>query len=435
VAADVLVLGAGMAGLAAADRLAAAGRRVLVVEARDRVGGRMHTLASDDGAFPIEMGPEFVQGDDEGLLDLIRSAGLALEHIPERHQIGPGRAAAAYPDVRRILADLLERSADGDRPVAELVGNWQLGRPREEVRPLIQYLEGFHAADLSRMGSRSLAENERAEDEDGEAMQRVREGYGALVRSLAARLDPARVELRLGSVVRGIRWRPGQVDVELESAAGTSSGKLAALQAVVTLPLGVLQRAPGAPGALTLDPWPEDWRRQLARLNMGVAHRVTLVFDARWWASDGDDGPSFVHGADEPFPVWWTALPHHRPVLVGWVGGPRAAALTGRPPEDVRRLGIESLSSIFGRGAAELGERLRAFHFHDWAADPFAGGAYSYGGIGAIEARAALAEPVAGTLVLAGEAVAQEGRNATVHGALASGRAAAARLLQVTARG
>lgn len=90
---------------------------------------------------------------------------------------------------------------------------------------------------------------------------------------------------------------------------------------------------------------------------------------------------------------------------------------------------LESLGSVFRRDAAELRSRLRLAYTHDWSADPLSAGAYSYGGVGAIPAREALVQPVAGTLVLAGEAVAQKGRNGTVHGALASGRSAAHALL------
>jgi monoamine oxidase len=132
--------------------------------------------------------------------------------------------------------------------------------------------------------------------------------------------------------------------------------------------------------------------------------------------------------------VWWTSLPSREPLITGWTGGPRAAALAGRGVEALLRLALDSLASVFGRDASELRRRLRLAYAHDWVADPFAGGAYSYGGVGAIEARAALARPVADTLFLAGEAVAQQGRNATVHGALASGRQAAASVLGAAAR-
>src|SRR4029078_7175618 len=107
--------------------------------------------------------------------------GLGLETISEWHQVGPEHDGTRYPDVRRTLAELLERGAGKDRPAGEGLDEWQsVPRPREEVTALVRCLEGFHAADLSLLGSRSLAENEEAEDEDGMAMQRLREGYGAL---------------------------------------------------------------------------------------------------------------------------------------------------------------------------------------------------------------------------------------------------------------
>ena len=208
---------------------------------------------------------------------------------------------------------------------------------------------------------------------------------------------------------------------------------MTASRAVVTLPLAVLRRAKGEPGAVRIEPWPEVWRDRLPALHMGPAQRVSLAFESRWWARDGEDGPSFMHGFEEPFPVWWTALPGRAPLLTGWVGGPHALAIADLDPQAVLGHALDSLASIFTRDVADLRARLRGFHFHDWVADPLAGGGYSYGGVGAIEARAALAEPVAGTVVLAGEAVAQEGRNATVHGALASGRVAAALLLASSA--
>ena len=428
--ADVLVVGAGVAGLAAADRLAAAGRHVVLIEARDRVGGRIRTLHDADISFPIELGAEFVHGHPAELIELIRAAGLHLDAVPERHQVGPGHRPVRYPDVRGTLSRLLEQGADSDRPIAEVLRDWQSApRHPEEVRALVRYLEGFHAADLALLGSRSLAQNEKAGEEDGEDMHRVREGYGALARWMAARLNPSQVEVRLNTTVRAIRWRPGEVRLEVASSAGARGPDLKAPRAVVTLPLGVLQRGQDVPGAVPIDPWPDGWRDHLGRLHMGAVHRVVLTFDARWWAPDGEDGPTFVHGMDEPFPVWWTTLPSRTPVLTGWIGGPRAAALAGRGHDEVLRLGLDSLASTFARDVGELRARLRRFHFHDWVADPFAGGGYSYGGLGAIEARAALVRPVADTLFLAGEAVAQGGRNATVHGALASGRRAAEALL------
>jgi monoamine oxidase len=434
--ADVVVLGAGIAGLAAAERLGAAGRRVVVLEARDRIGGRIHTVDDPGLNLPVELGAEFVHGRPAALVGLIRDTGLTLEAVSDNHQRGPGSGAGStragrrrMPDIRTSLATLLEADRGGpDRPVADLIREHGALLAPGELEGVIQYLEGFHAADLSRLGTRALAENESAEDDDGDSPHRIREGYGALVRRLAERWDHALVEVRLGTVVTALGWRAGQVRVTVQAPDGRTE-EVAAPRAVIALPLAVLKRMVGGGGARALEPRPPGWVDALGALEMGAALRVVIGFDARWWAPDGKPGPTFVHGGPEPFPVWWSALPAYSPVLTGWVGGPRAAALTGRGEAALLRAALDSLASVFGRDVAELRSRSRLAYAHDWSADPFAGGAYSYGGVGAIEARRALVEPVAGTLFLAGEAVAQHGRNATVHGALISGREAAAALL------
>jgi len=429
-AADVLVLGAGIAGLSAAARLAEAGRRALVLEARDRIGGRIHTVIDPELGCPIELGAEFVHGRPAELVELIHRAGLGLVDVPARHQPGPGRASP-FPDVRQSLASLVTEAAapaSRDRPVAELLDERRRHAPEAlELDAVAQYIESFHAADLTRLGTRSLAQNEAAEDEDGDQPHRVGKGYGELMRRMADMLDPGLVEIRLEAVVSGIRWRPGEARVTWHTPDG-KAGDAVAGAAIVTLPLPALQ-GDGGRGAIEIDPWPAGWRAPLAALHMGAAHHVVLGFDTRWWAPDESDGPVFVHGSGEPFRVWWTALPSRAPLLTGWTGGPRAAALSGRGEGELLRLALDSVASVFGRDRDELRARLRFAYSHDWSADPYAGGAYSYGGVGAIGARAVLARPVRGTLVLAGEAMAEQGRNATVHGALASGRGAAEALL------
>jgi monoamine oxidase len=428
--ADVLVVGAGIAGLAAAERLAAAGRRVLVLEARDRIGGRIHTAHDPDLDVPVELGAEFVHGHPAELIDLIRRLGLTVVSARERHQRGPGEAAPPLPDLPHTLAKLLDGADQGrDRAAADLLQEHVATARPGELETAARYLEGFHAADLSLLGTRALAQNEKAGDEDGDQIQRVTEGYGTLIRRLADTIDPDRCEIRLDTEVRAIRWRRGEARAQVQVARETTSQEIVAAGVVLTVPLPVLRRMVTGPGSERLEPVPAAWLGALSCLHMGAAHRVVLGFERRWWASGEDPGPSFVHGGGEPFPVWWTALPSRAPLITGWAGGPRGALLSGQGEDTMIRVALESLASVFGRDLGEVRSRLRVAYAHDWSADPLAGGAYSYGGIGAIEARAALVRPVEATLYLAGEAVAEQGRNATVHGALASGHLAAERLL------
>lgn len=422
-----------MAGLAAAERLGTAGLRVVVLEARDRLGGRIHTVDDPGLEHPVELGAEFVHGRPAALLDLIRDLGLTLETVPRRESPDELIGTPPLADIRTSLTKLLEASeAEPDRPVADLIRDRGalLGAP-DELRLVSQYIEGFHAAELGLIGTRALAENESADDDASDSMHRVSEGYGALVRRLAARCDGAGVEVRLGTLATGIAWRRREVRVAASTTEGRSE-TVSAPRIVVALPLGVLKRMTGTGGPGWVEPLPPTWQSALGALHMGTAHRVSLGFDTRWWAAEGAPGPGFIRGGPEAFPVWWTALPSRAPVLTGWIGGPRATALTGRGEAAFLRAALDSVASVFGRDVGELRSHLRLAYSHDWSADPWAGGAYSYGGVGAIEARATLTQPVEGTLFLAGEAVAERGENATVHGALASGRRAAAQVLEDT---
>ncbi|MGH7525998.1 MAG: FAD-dependent oxidoreductase, partial [Gemmatimonadales bacterium] len=119
------------------------------------------------------------------------------------------------------------------------------------------------------------------------------------------------------------------------------------------------------------------------------------------------------------------------PVLTGWAGGPPAKALAGLPMEQLRRKALASLVSMFDLDLGTLEAQLVSSHSYDWAGDPFSRGAYSYGGVGAVESRQLLAQPVADTLFLAGEAIRGHGGTGTVHGALESGRRAAERILGI----
>jgi monoamine oxidase len=397
----------------------------VILEGRDRVGGRIHTVHPPALRQPIELGAEFVHGRPPELRALIQAADLALDQVPEWHEREQGGVERPQPDIRELVQQLLgpNPEEEPDRPVAELMRQRGAGLSSGR-QAAIQYLESFHGAELDKFGSHALAEAEAAETEDGEQSFRIREGYDRLIEWLRARLPARSVEIRLEGRITDIEWRPGLVRVFTRDPRGRSS-EVTGSKAILTLPLGVLKAAQGSAGAVRIEPTPPSWSTSLGALHMGTARRIVLHFEEIWWAKPDGSLPSFVHGADESFPVWWTSLPKRRPILTGWAGGPRAARLAGLTSEVLLTRALESAGAIFGERPATLRERLVQSYAHDWLSDPFAMGAYSYGGVGAREARRLLAAPVSGTLFLAGEATAEGGRNATVHGALASGRRAA----------
>jgi monoamine oxidase len=428
---DVLVLGAGVAGLAAAAKLTAAGVRVLLLEARDRIGGRIHTIRPAGSTTPVELGAEFIHGRSNALWPLIRGGGLATRIVPERHESLREGARISFSDVRETLRGLLGPNPDErpDRPLAEVVEQRRTaGDDPKALDAVVTYVEGFHAADVRCAGIRALAEAEAAGEEEGEEAFHLSGGYDAVPRLLRAQCPDSLLDLRLSAPVTTLRWDTGQVAAGFRKPDG-GADEARARRAIVTLPLGVLESPAEGPGGIVFDPEPPGWKEAFRALPMGAAQRIVLRFEREWWVRRGEPRLSFVHGPAASFPVWWTSLASEEPSLTGWCGGPRAAALAGRSPAEMLDAAFDSLTAVFGSAAARETGRLRAAHHHDWVADPFSKGAYSYGGVGALPAREALSAPVAGSLFLAGEALAPAGRYATVHGALISGTAAADQVL------
>ncbi len=231
--------------------------------------------------------------------------------------------------------------------------------------------------------------------------------------------------MRLGVVVTAISWRRARAVVRT-----ATSEELAAPRVVVTVPLAVLKA-----GAIAFSPRLPRKENALRRLEMGSAARVSLQFEHEAWAGQGPfarDGLLFTGGP--PFPVWWVSQRGPRPVVTGWAGGRLARAIA--PIDEAARVtvALEGLGAALGVDPRRLREQLRAGFSHDWHGDPFARGAYSYAGVGGRRAGSELAEPVESTLYFAGEATQSDGRNATVHGAIASGERTAKEILQSSTR-
>jgi monoamine oxidase len=141
---------------------------------------------------------------------------------------------------------------------------------------------------------------------------------------------------------------------------------------------------------------------------------------------------SFLFTSSRMPPVWWTSHPEAEtlPSLTGWVGGPRASALEGKTAEELGGQACAALAKIFAVDEEIVCAALVATYTHDWAADPFAQGAYSYVPVGAMDASAAMAQPEAETIFFAGEHTDVTGNWGTVHAAIRSGLRAAAQIVK-----
>jgi monoamine oxidase len=428
---DVVVLGAGAAGLAATRALGAAGRSVVVLEARERVGGRLLTREDPGLPLPIELGGEFIHGETPESFALLHAAGsLAIDTGQTSFAFEAGELREAE-DPFDVVAGVMKRAQalrddmSVEQFLRELPGNGpQVERERRMTRMLV---EGFDAADPARAGVRAIAE-EWSDDRGGQTSRQFRPlgGYARLLRTLHGALDPAYADVRLGSPAHALRWGERGATV-LASTPFAAQLTVHARAAIVTLPVGVLQD-----GAVRFEPpLPPRTREALERLVMGPVVKLVLRFRTAFWERlRGEryrDG-AFFHRADAAFPTFWTMLPLRAPLLVAWAGGPKADALAGHELDALVALALADLATLFGTSIEPYAE-LEAAYVHDWQRDPFARGAYSYVATGGDGARAALAAPVGTQLFFAGEAAAPTSEAGTVAGALRSGERAAREVL------
>ena len=438
---DTVVIGGGAAGLTAAVELRKAGLSVLILEARERLGGRILTTRSSKTGFPIELGAEFIHGVVQPLWALLSEEHAEILEVEGDVWCadGPILPCDFTEDVNRVLermddstpdqsfADFLRSCCLGDSPVDE-------GAKEKALR----YVVGFNAADPKQVGVHWLAKGLREEQEvKGDRAFRARNGYADLIKGLESRLARSQVMMKTNVTVTAINWR--RDIVALSTVGSEGNGSYQAKKVVVTVPLSILRTDSENEGAIEFDPpLPLEKRKALEKLQMGKVIRLVLRFRERFWDSIIPPGAagrtlanmSFLLAQDEYFPTWWTTLPFREPQITGWAPFQCAERLSGRDNAFVTQSGLQSLSRILQVRLAVLEDLLEESHFHDWQRDPFSRGAYSYGRVGADGAQEEIAKPLGGTLYFAGEATASPGSNGTVHGAMASGHRVAAEILK-----
>ncbi len=426
---DVCVIGAGVAGLAAAGILKRNGVEVQCLEATDRAGGRILTVHDPLAPVPVELGAEFVHGKPPETWDLIRAAQLTVfEHNPQALHLRNGRVVAEK-ESGEIADRVLEQMAKSKRRQDESFDQY-LSRSRQSSSAKNWariHIEGFNAARSRLISAASLIQDSEAADKiEGNRSFRILNGYDSLVTHLLQSIPDHQSVVHLNRVVKTVRWRRGSVEVHFESALDAAPATLRCRQLIITVPLGLLQAEPSDRGAIRFDPEPAGALRAARQLQFGQVYRVTLRFREPFWEEDEKlKGAGFLISQDKQFFAWWTTHPVISPVLTAWMAGSAAERYQETDHSRIAGAALASLGRILNRTIP----KPEAAYFHDWRSDPFFRGAYSYAAVGGIAARNALSAPVEGTLFFAGEATERNGHSATVHGAIATG-IRAARLVQ-----
>jgi monoamine oxidase len=428
---DVLIIGAGAAGLAAARELCTHGRQVTVLEARHRLGGRIYTCEDPGFPIPLELGAEFIHGKAAHTISLLKEYGVGIQRIKgDNRELKNGKFVPGNKPVDKpLLLRMKLRRVKQDMSVNSFLDRYFTNQP-DVADDVKKFVEGFETGDTSLAGVSGFRE-----EWSGFSMHkqwRVEGGYGRLIDGLAEECRSRGCRIETESIVHEIRWARGRTEVLVKNGK-----RITAKKVLVTVPLGVLRATPGSNGAIHFSPALPGKENALAFMGFGAVIKLIFLFRNSFWENK-PTGKRFGKGtlnnlaflfSHEPVPTWWTQAPEKIPLLTGWLSGPDAARLGYGDKQRIYLQALQSLGAIFGESISALETKLSAFKIVNWNADPFVRGSYTYATVNGDAYAQAAGAPVEQTLFFAGEAFGNESGTGTVEAALASGIATAKKML------
>jgi monoamine oxidase len=424
---DIVIIGAGAAGLMAARTLAKAGKRVLVLEARDRIGGRIHTVGD------AELGAEFIHGNLPVTFNLLKEGGLqARSASAEMWQYENGSLTTdtifslGWDEVMDRLNEL-----ETDITITEFLNRYFNEDRYADLRAAVcGFVAGYDTADPDRASSYALRKEWQSEDNNSQ--HRINGGYGVVTAYLEKEIKDAGGSIELNAIVKNIKWSRGAVSVLTADGNNYKAEKV-----VIALPLGILQADEQEKAGVRFEPALQKQQHGIMDLGFGAVIKILLHFDEPFWENAETDKKAGESIKDmgylfssEAIPTWWTQHPEEGTLFTGWIGGPDAAKLKTKSAEDILELSLTSVGNIFNFTPPELRRKLRKYNIVNWTADPFTLGSYAYDTVTSANGRKILFEPVEDTLYFAGEYLSEGPAIGTVEAALCSGKNVAEAILR-----
>jgi monoamine oxidase len=412
--ADIIIVGAGIAGLVAAAELGQAGKKVLILEAKEQAGGRIATFHDPAFGEPIELGAEFIHGNLEHTFQLIKK--YKLDYQPVRSDFRQEKNGELLKD-----QDPIEDSGELEKKLKEVEEDITVNAfleknfPQNELikRSVRKFVEGYDAADpeyASALGLKDEWMNENWEQ------YKMKGGYEKLISALLNTIFENGGKLITSQPVTEINW-----DKEVKII--TSQNTYFAKQVLVTVPLGILQA-----GTINFIPDIPEKKEAAQKLGYGSVIKFVLRFDEPIWEqTKALKKPVFII-SQQAIPTWWTHE-QHKPLITGWLGGPDAKKLSAQTDAALLEIALTSLSAIFKTQVEDLKIRLKGWKVANWQTDEFSLGAYTYSTVNAEKHINMIKEPLKNMLFFAGEALEKEAGIGTVEAAIASGIQVSATML------
>ena len=424
-ATDIIIIGAGAAGLMAAYTLSKAGKSVTVLEARNRIGGRIHTIYNPEFSAPVELGAEFIHGNLPVTLALLNEAGIGFNDVHFEMWQHHNDLFVKSEEFVEGWENFLEKvnQLKHDMPLGEFLAENFTGDNYSKMRSQIEsYVAGYDTADTHDASTFALRNEWNHEDED--AQHRVEGGYGIMIDYLAKVIRQTGNDILIKTVAKEIVWKDHDVKV-----VTTDNTVYHAIKIIVAMPLGVLHAEKEEEGAIQFNPHIPEQSKALQNICFGSIFKILLEFDEIFWESDAITKMAGANlstmgflFSDEVIPTFWTQAPANSPLLTGWLGGSPAYEKKDMPPEEILQLTLTSLANIFKISRDILNNKLVAWHVANWTSQPYTRGSYAYDKVESAQARKFLQQPVQNTIYFAGEYLYEGPAMGTVEAALTSGK-------------